>query len=901
MWAGGLEPLRHQGENPAAMAASVPPYDADVLEGLLAECLARLSQGEADPLEAVCGEHPAHASALRARQRGLAGMGLWQRPAADNARQFGPFTVVRELGRGGMGTVFLAHQQSPVRRLAAVKVITARSSPQALARFHTERQALAQLVHPHIAQVLEAGATGEGEPWYAMEFVDGEPLTTWCDRRQLALPARLALFLQLCEAVQWAHQQGVLHRDLKPGNVLVCERGGVPQVKVIDFGLAKALQEPFVERAELTEQGQILGTPEYMSPEQALPTAAGVDTRTDVYALGTMLYELCTGMLPFDFLGLRKQGFAALQAAVANQDAPPPSLRVQRLGEHATPLAERRGTSSTRLQVVLRGDLDWITGRALAKDRTQRYPSVGELAADVQRFLRHEPVSAGPPSALYQARKFVRRHRLGVAFATTVLLGLVGALAVTFDLYATGRRHLASFDSLQVTVDITALEREEQEDLWPAIAAAVPAMDRWLQRAEVIVQRLDEWKALLVDLRRRGTQDGQELHFRNPRDGYLHARLVPFLAVAERFAAADGVVAAVRARRALALDLRRQSVDVHADAWAATIAAVGDPERTPYRGMLLRPQTGLVPLGLDPTSRLAEFAVLHPRLRIPDRRDGRLVVRDDTAVVLVLIPVPEEPVLLGMAVPDERLPEMMHTEAEYGLMKTEPREGGCVPVALRPYFVAKHELTQGQWLAVMGDNPSLHKPPRKGITLAHPVDRISWDQAMLAARRFGLCLPTGAQWEHAARAGAEAPWWCGYDAEAWHGAENLADRSYEKGRGPLEAGVARYEPFDDTFALHAPVDALRQNPFGLHHVLGNVREWVATPYYRYVEAWPQPPDGDMVRRDPRKTPETDEREIRGGSFRDDWLSSRSTRRHSQPRNSHTQLSGVRLGRPLAED
>ena len=343
-----------------------------------------------------------------------------QPAAGDPAKpgdRIGPYTLTRRIGEGGMGVVFEAEQEEPVRRKVALKLIKwGMDTRQVVARFEAERQALAMMTHPGIARVLDAGATEEGRPYFVMELVDGKPIHEYCDAGRLDTAARLALFRDVCAAVQHAHQKGVIHRDLKPANVLIAEEDGRPQPKVIDFGIAKAIEKPLTERSVFTELGQLIGTPEYMSPEQASGADDAVDTRTDVYALGIVLYQLLTGALPLDPERLRQGGFEEILRRIRETEPPLPSAR-------------RREPSS--LMRELRGDLDWIVMKALEKEPARRYDSVSELAADIERHLKSEPVSAGPPSASYRARKFLRRHRVGVAAASLVLIAIVagGALA----------------------------------------------------------------------------------------------------------------------------------------------------------------------------------------------------------------------------------------------------------------------------------------------------------------------------------------------------------------------------------------------------------------------------------------------------------------------------------------
>ena len=356
--------------------------------------------------------------------------------AAVASRSFGPYRLLHIIGEGGMGEVWLAEQTAPIRRQVALKVIKAgMDTVQVVARFEAERQALALMDHPAIATVYDGGTTPEGRPYFVMEHVKGEPITTYCDRHKLAMKDRLELFAQVCDGVQHAHQKGVIHRDLKPSNVLVAVQDDRPVPKIIDFGVAKATARQLTDRTLYTELGAMIGTLEYMSPEQAEMGGLDIDTRTDVYALGVILYELLSGTLPFESKELRQAGFAETQRTIREKEPPRPSTRITRLGGASTAAATNRNTEPRRLASVLRGDLDWVTMRALEKDRTRRYQTVNALAAEVRRYLNHEPVVAGPPSAVYRARKFVRRHRFGVAAAATLVV-LLAAFAVTMALQA---------------------------------------------------------------------------------------------------------------------------------------------------------------------------------------------------------------------------------------------------------------------------------------------------------------------------------------------------------------------------------------------------------------------------------------------------------------------------------
>jgi len=349
------------------------------------------------------------------------------------------YRLVRRLGQGGMGEVWEAEQLEPVRRRVAVKLVRpGMASAEVMARFDSERQALALMNHANVAQVFDGGASA-GRPYFVMELVNGPPITDHCDGERLALERRLDLFLQICDGVQHAHHRGIIHRDLKPSNVLVADEDGRAVPKIIDFGIARATHAALSEHTFFTAHGQLVGTPEYMSPEQAGGNPADIDTRSDVYSLGVLLYELLTGRRPFDSEALRQGGFLELLRTVRDVEPPRPSQRVAALGPAAHDVAALRGLDAPALVRRLRGDLDWIVTRALEKHRERRYGSPADLAADVRRHLADEPVSAGPPSTAYRLLKLARRHRAGFAAAAVVTISIVvgGAIAVAQAIRAT--------------------------------------------------------------------------------------------------------------------------------------------------------------------------------------------------------------------------------------------------------------------------------------------------------------------------------------------------------------------------------------------------------------------------------------------------------------------------------
>ncbi len=342
----------------------------------------------------------------------------------------GAYTLREVIGEGGFGVVWLAERREPMVQRVALKIIKpGMDSASVVARFDQERQALAVMDHPNVAKVFDGGVTDRGLPYFVMEHVQGEPITTFCDRHRYTIKQRLELFVPVCEAVQHAHMKGIIHRDLKPGNILVAIRDGRAVPKVIDFGVAKAVSRTLTEKTIFTETGQLIGTPEYMSPEQAEMGALDIDTRADVYSLGVVLYELVAGVLPFDARTLRGKGYAEIQRIIREEEAPRPSTKLTSIdAPTGARIAEARQEARERIASDLRRELEWIPLKAIRKDRTRRYASAEAIAADVRRYIEGQPLHAAPESRWYLARKFVRRNRAQVAAGAAVVLALVGGL-----------------------------------------------------------------------------------------------------------------------------------------------------------------------------------------------------------------------------------------------------------------------------------------------------------------------------------------------------------------------------------------------------------------------------------------------------------------------------------------
>ncbi len=429
--------------------------------------------------------------------------------------EIGRYKLLQQIGEGGCGVVYMAEQQTPVRRQVALKVIKlGMDTRQVIARFEAERQALALMDHPNIAKVLDAGATETGRPYFVMELVRGIKITEFCDKHQLTTAQRLKLFIQVCHAVQHAHQNGIIHRDLKPSNILVTLNDGIPLPKVIDFGIAKATQHRLTDKTLFTAFEQFLGTPAYMSPEQAEMNAQGVDTRSDIYSLGVLLYELLTGRTPFESHKLLQAGVDEIRRIIREVDPQRPSTKLSTLlaGELTT-AASLRHTRPPQLIHAIRGDLDWIAMKSLEKDRNRRYETVTGLARDIERYLTDEPVTASPPSRLYQLRKTIRRHKFAFALAISVLLALMAGLALSsyFLLQETRAKRAAVADrekAQSATIRSQQLARFLQEMLRgadPYVAAGHDTtllqaiLDKTAERARVELTNAPEVKAAVLD------------------------------------------------------------------------------------------------------------------------------------------------------------------------------------------------------------------------------------------------------------------------------------------------------------------------------------------------------------------------------------------------------------------
>jgi serine/threonine protein kinase len=421
--------------------------DLSVVESIFFAALGKGSPEElAAYLDAACGQdqelrqhverllrtHPQVGSFLQGPAPALPATIDPQPLAEQPGTRIGPYKLLQQIGEGGMGVVYMAEQEQPLRRRVALKIVKpGMDTAQVIARFEAERQALALMDHQNIAKVFDAGATDSGRPYFVMELVHGVPITQYCDANKLSPRQRLELFVPVCQALQHAHQKGIIHRDLKPSNVLVTLHDGRPVPKVIDFGVAKATEQRLTDKTLFTQYGTMVGTLEYMAPEQAELSGLGVDTRSDIYSLGVLLYELLTGTTPLERRRLREAAYDEVLRLIREEEPPRPSLRISTSGERLATISAARGTEPALLSKLVRGELDWIVMKALEKDRTRRYETANGLARDVQRYLADEPVEACPPSAGYRLRKLARKHRAALLTATALAAMLVSGVVVS--------------------------------------------------------------------------------------------------------------------------------------------------------------------------------------------------------------------------------------------------------------------------------------------------------------------------------------------------------------------------------------------------------------------------------------------------------------------------------------
>jgi serine/threonine protein kinase/tetratricopeptide (TPR) repeat protein len=435
-------------------------------------------------VEALLKVHDSERSIIEAAACSI-DMTLEPEPLAEGpGTRIGRYKLLEMIGEGGFGAVYMAEQAEPIHRRVALKIIKlGMDTKQVIARFEAERQALAMMEHPNIAKVLDAGATETGRPYFVMELVKGIPITEYCDKNNLDTKQRLELFIDVCRAVQHAHQKGIIHRDIKPSNVLITLRDdGTPVPKIIDFGIAKATGQKLTEKTYFTHFKQFIGTPEYMSPEQAQMGEMDIDTRTDIYSLGVLLYELLTGTTPFNGERLRSSAYNEMLKTICETEPRKPSSYLNTLGDALGDVAKQRKIEPARLCKIIQGDLDWIVLKTLEKDRTRRYETANELLQDIERHLSDEPVTAGPPSAIYRMKKFVQRNRSLVTSIAAVLLVLTGGI-VASTIFAVGQARARAEAERQAKISLAVanfLENDVLGSVEPAKAKSPEVTVRYI-------------------------------------------------------------------------------------------------------------------------------------------------------------------------------------------------------------------------------------------------------------------------------------------------------------------------------------------------------------------------------------------------------------------------------------
>ena len=834
----------------------------DALEAAALEILDGDESARRSALDALIAAHPRHARALR---DWLTACGVLdesgRRPAPRTKdaveddplpRRLGVYLLETLLGRGGFGTVYRAQQQAPIRRAVAVKVLNpGMDSREILARFAAEREALNRMDHPGIARLLDAGTTPRGLPYFVMELVDGETLIAWCRRQALPVERRLELFLQVCDAMQHAHQKQVLHRDLSSNNVLITETSEGPQPKIIDFGIAKSLADPLLEGGAQTFQGSLMGTPEFMSPEQAAGRSDDVDTRADVYALGVQLYELLTDQLPIPTVVLRAQGIPGVARVIAT----------------ARPATASEVAPRPR-RARVRGDLDAIVKKALQKEREHRYASVGEFAADLRRHLANEPIEISAPTTWYRLNKFVRRNRAqSIAVAASLVAVCVAVLFLVLALQRANREAALKEQAnreLQAMADagfrLLANEdhieqgRLSELELPPAWPANLEEYDRWQHEftdyLAVEAQKVATRLQAMSDQRRR---DGGEL--KDPVDRHLERALTRLSEQLDDFLGGDGPAAAAAARRSwsertLAAATRDQA------AWRRAHDAIKASDE--YRGLQLERLSGLTPLGRHPRTQLWEFLDLRthaPDYPIPTRdpETGDLQVDAGTGIVFVLVPA-------GRATPGarRRSPGLDRNDDD-----ADDDEVNDAIVSLEPFLIARTELSVAQYARLTGEGLGNVDPML-------PKTDLDYYSATRELGRWGMQLPTETQWEYACRAGTTSPWSSGDDAAT-------AARV-----GWLDGPVAR-------------CGQLPSNSFGICDAHGNVAEWCRDEKLPYPDFPAR--DGDGLRSRPITSRDA-MRAVRGGSVRDGAVGCRSTARSSHAPDGGDGVIGARPIRPI---
>ncbi len=795
-------------DTPKQPSATSDPSD-DEFQRLLREYLERIESDGTAALDGFRKKHPDFASRLgRHLDRiveGFAGR------TNEVPERIGPYRVLHLLGRGGMGEVYLAEKSEPYRTIAAVKVIAAgQDTPSRVQRFAAEIQALALLNHDGIAKVFEAG-TDRGRPYFAMEFVPGAPITEHCIEERLGVDARLQLFVRVCRAVAHAHRQGILHRDLKPSNILAHGSGDETTVKVIDFGLAKAIDDP--AQARPSQSGEPIGTPDYMSPEQvdASPQRI-VDTRADVYALGVVLYELLTGCLPLELARRCRRGDPELLRAIREEVPPSPSMRVASTTKSGSSTRREAPRDARRRCRELAGDLDAIVMKAIAKDPERRYGGVDELAEDVLRHLRHEPVAARRHTRIYLLERFVRRHRAGVGAAAALLTVGAASLAWIAAVSIENQRNLERGNLFGLARYLDVLRERDAADPPPPRAEYVDEMRQWLAEFDFLRSQRERMVEFVSAPVHDADSTRPELWATGP-----NAQVALQEVLGETIRVLDLMVrpGSERDTMVLRIDWAQKvhtlTVQAHGEAWARVRREVREDTR--FGGLDLPPQTGLIPLERDDGTGLQLFWMPLPGGDPPERvAPGRYRMTDRSCPVFVLLPGGPD-CLIGSQDSDR---DGLRFDPDRQTLEADLQR-----VSIEPFFASMFEFTNGQWQLIdSGD----HGGPADNELYAptHPLCNANgmWIQHVVHA--WGMSLPTSGQWEYLARGGEDTPYWCGREFTSLDGRENLYDLGRDAAEGEVTEGSP--VPWADPFVRSAPVGSLVPNAYLMYDVLGNICE-----------------------------------------------------------------------------